>query len=51
MAAAIVLYGFESGAALATVVGVLIEVPVMLWLVKTVNATRDWYERGAARAS
>jgi ACR3 family arsenite transporter len=50
VAAAIVLYGFESGAALATVVGVLIEVPVMLWLVKTVNATRGWYERGAAQA-
>jgi len=50
VAAAIVLYGFESGAALATVVGVLIEVPVMLWLVRMVNRTREWYERGAMRA-
>jgi len=40
-----VLYGFDSGAALATVVGVLIEVPVMLWLVRTVNRTRHWYEQ------
>lgn len=48
VAAAIVLYGFESGAALATVVGVLIEVPVMLWLVRMVNRTRAWYERGLA---
>ncbi len=48
VAAAISLFGFESGAALATVVGVLIEVPVMLSVVKIVNATRDWYERGAA---
>jgi len=48
VAAAIVLYGFESGAALATVVGVLIEVPVMLWLVRMVNRTRAWYERGAS---
>ncbi len=45
VAVAIVLYGFDSGAALATVVGVLIEVPVMLWLVKMVNSTRDWYEK------
>lgn len=45
VAVAIVLYGFNSGAALATVVGVLIEVPVMLWLVRTVNKSRDWYER------
>jgi len=48
VAAAISLFGFESGAALATVVGVLIEVPVMLSVVKIVNATKDWYERGAA---
>jgi ACR3 family arsenite transporter len=48
VAAAISLFGFESGAALATVVGVLIEVPVMLSVVKIVNATRGWYERGAA---
>ena len=48
VAAAIVLFGFDSGAALATVVGVLVEVPVMLSVVKIVNATRGWYERGAA---
>jgi arsenite transporter len=48
VAAAISLFGFESGAALATVVGVLIEVPVMLSVVKIVNATRGWYERGAS---
>ncbi|MDH3314249.1 MAG: ACR3 family arsenite efflux transporter [Gammaproteobacteria bacterium] len=46
VAAAISLFGFSSGAALATVVGVLIEVPVMLSVVKFVNATRDWYESG-----
>ena len=45
VAVAIVLYGFNSGAALATVVGVLIEVPVMLWLVRMVNKSRNWYER------
>jgi ACR3 family arsenite transporter len=49
VAAAISLFGFESGAALATVVGVLIEVPVMLLVVKVVNSTRDWYERGSSR--
>jgi ACR3 family arsenite transporter len=48
VAAAISLFGFSSGAALATVVGVLIEVPVMLTVVKIVNATRGWYEAGAA---
>ena len=47
VAAAIALFGFQSGAALATVVGVLVEVPVMLSVVKIVNATRGWYERGA----
>jgi ACR3 family arsenite transporter len=47
VAAAISLFGFESGAALATVVGVLIEVPVMLLVVRVVNATKPWYERGA----
>ena len=47
VAAAISLFGFESGAALATVVGVLVEVPVMLTVVKIVNATRPWYERSA----
>ena len=44
VAAAISLFGFESGAALATVVGVLIEVPVMLLVVKVVNASKNWYE-------
>jgi len=47
VATAIVLFGFESGAALATVVGVLVEVPVMLSVVKIVNRTKAWYERGA----
>lgn len=47
VAAAISLFGFESGAALATVVGVLIEVPVMLLVVRIVNRTRPWYEAGA----
>ncbi|MCX7145963.1 MAG: ACR3 family arsenite efflux transporter [Sulfuritalea sp.] len=46
VAAAISLFGFESGAALATVVGVLIEVPAMLLVVKVVNASKGWYERG-----
>lgn len=46
VATAISLFGFESGAALATVVGVLIEVPVMLLVVRVVNRTRGWYERG-----
>jgi ACR3 family arsenite transporter len=45
VAAAISLYGFDSGAALATVVGVLIEVPVMLAVVAVVNASREWYEK------
>ena len=45
VAAAISLFGFESGAALATVVGVLVEVPVMLLVVRVVNKTRQWYER------
>ncbi len=44
VAAAISLFGFHSGAALATVVGVLIEVPVMLIVVRAVNASRTWYE-------
>ncbi|MEW6167534.1 MAG: ACR3 family arsenite efflux transporter [Pseudomonadota bacterium] len=47
VAAAISLFGFDSGAALATVVGVLIEVPVMLSVVRIVNTTRGWYERSA----
>jgi arsenite transporter len=46
VAAAISLLGFNSGAALATVVGVLIEVPVMLSAVSIVNRSREWYERG-----
>jgi arsenite transporter len=50
VAVAIVLYGFDSGAALATVVGVLIEVPVMLLLVRIVNSSKGWYERGAPAA-
>jgi ACR3 family arsenite transporter len=45
VAAAISLFGFNSGAALATVVGVLIEVPVMLLVVQWVNRTRSWYEQ------
>lgn len=45
VAAAISLFGFESGAALATVVGVLIEVPVMLLVVRVVNRSKRWYER------
>jgi arsenite transporter len=49
VAAAISLFGFQSGAALATVVGVLVEVPVMLSVVRIVMATRGWYERGAGR--
>jgi ACR3 family arsenite transporter len=46
VAAAISLFGFQSGAALATVVGVLIEVPVMLLVVKVVNQSKGWYEAG-----
>ncbi|WP_322517782.1 ACR3 family arsenite efflux transporter [Rhodopseudomonas palustris] len=49
VAAAISLFGFESGAALATVVGVLIEVPVMLTVVWIVNRSKGWYERAPAR--
>ena len=45
VAAAISLFGFESGAALATVVGVLIEVPVMLLVVHVVNRSKNWYEK------
>ena len=48
VAAAISLFGFDSGAALATVVGVLIEVPVMLVVVKIVNSSRSWYEAPSA---
>ncbi|MBF0246871.1 MAG: ACR3 family arsenite efflux transporter [Alphaproteobacteria bacterium] len=45
VAAAISLFGFDSGAALATVVGVLVEVPVMLSVVKIVNVSKGWYQR------
>lgn len=48
VAAAISLFGFQSGAALATVVGVLIEVPIMLLVVRVVNRTQPWYERAQA---
>jgi len=47
VAAAIALFGFQSGAALATVVGVLVEVPVMLSVVRIVLRTRGWYEQGS----
>jgi len=47
VATAIVLFGFQSGAALATVVGVLVEVPVMLSVVHIVRRTRGWYDSGA----
>jgi ACR3 family arsenite transporter len=47
VATAIVLFGFQSGAALATVVGVLVEVPVMLSVVHIVRRSRGWYERAA----
>jgi ACR3 family arsenite transporter len=47
VATAIALFGFQSGAALATVVGVLVEVPVMLSVVHIVQRSRGWYERGA----
>jgi ACR3 family arsenite transporter len=50
VATAIALFGFESGAALATVVGVLIEVPVMLSVVSIVNRSKSWYERGSEPA-
>jgi ACR3 family arsenite transporter len=48
VATAIALFGFQSGAALATVVGVLVEVPVMLSVVRIVLRSRRWYERGIA---
>ena len=48
VAAAISLFGFNSGAALATVVGVLIEVPVMLFVVYVVNNSKDWYNKTPA---
>jgi len=46
VATAISLFGLQSGAALATVVGVLVEVPLMLLVVKAVNASRAWYQAG-----
>jgi len=48
VAVAISLFGIDSGAALATVVGVLVEVPVMLSVVKIVNSSKTWYERSPA---
>ena len=51
VAAAISLFGFQSGAALATVVGVLIEVPVMLSVVWIVNRSQGWYESGKAKGA
>ena len=51
VAAAISLFGFNSGAALATVVGVLIEVPVMLLVVSIVNKSKTWYERAQVAAA
>ena len=50
VATAIVLFGFNSGAALATVVGVLVEVPVMLSVVRITTATSPWYERATRRS-
>ena len=50
VATAIVLFGFQSGAALATVVGVLVEVPVMLSVVHIVRRSRSWYEKGQSAA-
>jgi len=50
IATATMLYGLSSGAALATVVGVLIEVPVMLMLVKVCLRTRGWFKPGPAGA-
>lgn len=49
VATAISLFGLQSGAALATVVGVLIEVPVMLAVVAVVNRSQGWYENGASK--
>ena len=51
VAAAISLFGLDSGAALATVVGVLVEVPVMLSVVRIVKATRGWYEAGTGKVA
>jgi len=51
VATSISLFGFNSGAALATVVGVLVEVPVMLSVVKIVNGSKDWYKAGRAAST
>jgi len=51
VATSISLFGFNSGAALATVVGVLVEVPVMLSVVKIVNGSKDWYAAGKAAST
>jgi len=51
VATAVSVFGVHSGAALATVVGVLIEVPVMLTVVKVVNNSRGWYEAAARPAT
>ncbi len=51
VATAVSLFGVHSGAALATVVGVLIEVPVMLSVVRIVNRTQGWYELGSSRTA
>ena len=51
VAAAISIFGLKSGAALATVVGVLIEVPVMLSVVRIVNRSKGWYEAGLSRST
>ena len=51
VAAAISLFGFQSGAALATVVGVLIEVPVMLLVVRVVNNSKNWYQQGTGQSA
>ena len=48
IATSTMIFGLSSGASLATVVGVLIEVPVMLSVVRIVNASREWYGRGSA---
>jgi ACR3 family arsenite transporter len=49
VAVAIGLFGIQSGAALATVVGVLVEVPFMLLVVRAVNRSKVWYEQGLSR--
>jgi ACR3 family arsenite transporter len=51
VAAAISIFGLQSGAALASLVGVLMEVPVRLLAVEVVKGTKDWYEAGALAAS